>query len=61
MSFEETAPDLTLNVKSLGFDLDTIEERKKLAIDHVRVEKVGNRRNRRIRFRRFIYPFRLRY
>lgn len=39
MSFEETSPDLTLNVKSLGFDLDKLKADKKLVIDHVRVER----------------------
>jgi circadian clock protein KaiC len=37
MSFEETASDLTLNVRSLGFDLDKLRSDKKLVIDHVRV------------------------
>jgi circadian clock protein KaiC len=39
MSFEETAPDLTLNVNSLGFDLEKLKKEKKLIIDHVRVER----------------------
>jgi circadian clock protein KaiC len=39
MAFEETASDLTLNVKSLGFDLDELKEKKQLVIDHVRVER----------------------
>jgi len=39
MSFEETAPDLAMNVKSLGFDLEKLKKEKKLAIDHVRVER----------------------
>lgn len=39
MSFEETAPDLELNVASLGFDLDKLQKQKKLVIDHVRVER----------------------
>jgi len=39
MSFEETAPDLTMNVKSLGFDLEKLKQEKKLVIDHVRVER----------------------
>lgn len=39
MSFEETAPDLLLNVASLGFDLDKLQGQKKLVIDHVRVER----------------------
>ncbi|MES2681567.1 MAG: circadian clock protein KaiC [Bacteroidota bacterium] len=39
MSFEETAGDLALNVRSLGFDLEKLKEEKKLIIDHVRVER----------------------
>src|SRR5580700_2057909 len=39
MSFEESAKDLTQNVKSLGFDLDELVAQKKLKIDHVRVER----------------------
>ncbi len=39
MSFEETAPDLTLNVKSLGFDLEKLKKDKKIVVDHVRVER----------------------
>jgi circadian clock protein KaiC len=39
MSFEESAKDLTLNVKSLGFDLEKSIAQKKLKIDYVRVER----------------------
>ena len=39
MSFEETAPELTQNVRSLGFDLDELAKQKKLAVDFVRVER----------------------
>lgn len=39
MSFEEPSDDLTLNVKSLGFDLDKLKAEKKLVVDHVRVER----------------------
>lgn len=39
MSFEEPSDDLTLNVKSLGFDLDELKAEKKLVVDHVRVER----------------------
>src|SRR5262245_40215249 len=38
MSFEETAEELSANVRSLGFDLDQLVEEKKLLIDFVRVE-----------------------
>jgi circadian clock protein KaiC len=39
MSFEEPIKDLTLNVRSLGFDLDKFVAEKKLVIDHVRIER----------------------
>jgi circadian clock protein KaiC len=39
MAFEETAPELTENVRSLGFDLDELEKQKKLIIDFVRIER----------------------
>jgi len=39
VAFEETAPELTLNVASLGFDLEQLCQSKKLAIDHVHVER----------------------
>lgn len=39
MAFEETAADLTQNVRSLGFDLEELIEQKKLVIDFVRVER----------------------
>lgn len=39
MSFEEPSDDLTLNVRSLGFDLDKLKAEKKLVVDHVRVER----------------------
>src|ERR1700722_18337349 len=39
MAFEETAAELTQNVRSLGFDLDEFVKEKKLAIDYVRIER----------------------
>jgi circadian clock protein KaiC len=39
MAFEETAKELTQNVASLGWDLEELITQKKLAIDHVRVER----------------------
>jgi circadian clock protein KaiC len=39
MAFEETAAELTQNVRSLGFDLDELVKEKKIAIDFVRVER----------------------
>lgn len=39
MAFEETAKDLTQNVASLGFDLNDLIARKKLALDFVYIER----------------------
>jgi circadian clock protein KaiC len=39
MAFEETAAELTQNVRSLGFDLDELVKENKLAIDYVRIER----------------------
>ena len=39
MAFEETVADLTQNVRSLGFDLDDLQNQKKLVVDFVRVER----------------------
>lgn len=39
MAFEETAADLTQNVRSLGFDLDDLQKKKRLVVDFVRVER----------------------
>jgi len=39
MSFEETAKDLTQNVRSLGYDLDKLVKTNKLKIDHIQIEK----------------------
>ncbi len=39
ITFEETSEELAQNVRSLGFDLDTLMEQNKLAIDYVRVER----------------------
>ena len=39
VTFEESAEELTQNVRSLGFDLDELAEQEKLVIDHVRVER----------------------
>ncbi len=44
MAFEETAKDLTENVQSLGFDLDSLIAQKKLVVDFVRL---NDRRLRR--------------
>src|SRR6185437_7793767 len=38
VAFEETEDDLVKNVASLGFDLRSLERRKLLSIDHIRVE-----------------------
>jgi circadian clock protein KaiC len=39
VSFEEMSEELAANVRSLGFDLDDLVKRKKLALDFVRVER----------------------
>jgi circadian clock protein KaiC len=39
MAFEETAEELTSNVRSLGFDLDALVKDEKLVLDFVRVER----------------------
>src|SRR5512135_1381354 len=39
MAFEETAEELTHNVRSLGFDLDDLADRKKILVDYVRLER----------------------
>jgi circadian clock protein KaiC len=39
MAFEETAEELAQNVRSLGFDLERLQEQKKIAIDYVRIER----------------------
>jgi circadian clock protein KaiC len=39
MSFEESAKDLSQNVRSLGFDLKKLSADKKLKVDHVHIEK----------------------
>ncbi|MGV3682271.1 MAG: circadian clock protein KaiC [Acidovorax sp.] len=39
MMFEESADELAVNMRSLGFDLDALQRQKKLALDFVRVER----------------------
>ncbi|KQY41410.1 circadian clock protein KaiC [Rhizobium sp. Root483D2] len=39
MSFEEASEDLALNVQSLGYDLQSLMDAKKIVMDYVRVEK----------------------
>jgi circadian clock protein KaiC len=39
MAFEETAEDLAANVASLGFDVNGLIRRKKMAIDYVHIER----------------------
>lgn len=38
IAFEERPEDLALNVSSLGFDLEDLQQRKLLSIDYIRVE-----------------------
>ncbi len=39
VTFEETPADLEMNVASLGFDLRKLQRQKKLAIDHIYIDK----------------------
>jgi circadian clock protein KaiC len=39
MSFEESAEEIAANVRSLGYDLDELQDQGKLRIDHVHVER----------------------
>src|SRR6202790_921795 len=39
MMFEENAAELTANVRSLGFDLDTLVAQKKVVLDYVHIER----------------------
>jgi circadian clock protein KaiC len=39
MAFEETEKELAANVASIGFDLPGLVRRKKIALDHVRIER----------------------
>jgi len=39
MMFEENAAELTANVRSLGFELDKLVKQKKIALDHVHIER----------------------
>lgn len=39
MAFEETAEELTQNVRSLGFDLDDLVQQNRVVLDHVHVER----------------------
>ncbi|MES2625292.1 MAG: circadian clock protein KaiC [Pseudomonadota bacterium] len=37
-AFEETGEELAQNVRSLGFDLDELEARKKICVEHIHIE-----------------------
>lgn len=39
MAFEENEKELTANVASLGYDLDELQKKNKLVLDHVHVER----------------------
>src|ERR1700747_2035151 len=39
MMFEENAEELAQNLRSLGVDLDKLQRQKKIAIDHVHIER----------------------
>ena len=39
MMFEENAEELAQNLRSLGVDLDKLQKQKKIAVDHVHIER----------------------
>lgn len=39
VTFEETEDELALNVSSLGYDLNALEARKSIVVDHVRIDR----------------------
>ncbi len=39
MMFEESAEELAQNLRSLGVDLDKLQKQKKIAVDHVHIER----------------------
>ena len=39
VAFEEKTDELAMNVASLGFDLDELQQNKKIRLDHVHIEK----------------------
>lgn len=39
VAFEEKTDELTLNVASLGFDLNELQKKKKIKLDHVHIER----------------------
>jgi len=39
MAFEEKTDELAMNVTSLGFDLDKLQEQKKIKLDHVHIDR----------------------
>ena len=39
LAFEETAEELGQNVRSLGFDLNDLIEKKKLSVDYIHIER----------------------
>src|ERR1017187_7777349 len=40
ISFEETEKELTANVASLGFDLESLVKRKKIWLENIRIEQI---------------------
>src|SRR6185503_3834356 len=39
VTFEEKTEELVMNVASLGFDLEKLQDEKKIRIDHVHIER----------------------
>ena len=58
MAFEETAEELTENVRSLGFNLDDLVQKNRLCLDHVHVERSEIEEDWRIRLGRPVHPAR---
>ena len=61
IAFEERPEDLIKNVGSLNYDIEWLIAEKKLAIDHVEIERTKIAGIRRIRPRRSVHPARLRH
>ena len=59
LAFEEQPEDLIKNVGSLNYDIEKLIAEKKLAIDHVEIERTKIDEVGRIRSRRSVHPARL--
>ena len=61
MMFEENARELTDNVRSLGFDLNTLVAKKQIVLDHVQIERREIEETGELRSRRALHPARVRH